>query len=217
MTTEDFLTELMIYFRTELEKDQLKIYKRHLNTFQDYQLDDLFEEALKHCKQFPKIAHLVSIADDQLGILSAYKKEKKRKPKWSDWEPTSCRLCHGEGRLMVWFEMFTQRDEEGGLRTLRKLVQIDQLSDPDLSPERPKGCVKYVFRCSCSAGIRPGLPGAWPRWKEFEDVVEYKKQQAGDLDPDPFMMNQVKDIVQAAGPEEVTREPKQEGLYGDGF
>ena len=163
MTSETFLQQLQDYYDREYEAIQLESIKHWLERFAGPQLDALLVRAEKLNKYLPKIFEL-NAAAEELGF--AWEQKLGRAHPEHVWTPTDCRLCHGQGRLSIFKEVFKVQ-VDGGLQMRRRQTRILPLEGVDTMDYRYKHPTEeeYWCRCSCPAGDTPVLVTlGWPRY-----------------------------------------------------
>lgn len=159
-----------------------EIYDR-LQGFQDEQLNLIYKWLTLNVTKKPLLADIFNAARE-LGFLAKQPRDTTQSP-LTDFEPTDCRLCGGQGLLQVIFSQW--RDGEGKpYRRLEKVAAHNERIDYEI-PEGERHD-SYLYRCSCEAGERDGLPTKWPRWKvDHYDTAgaSDKRKAAGDVDGGP--------------------------------
>lgn len=145
--------------KVRLGEKQSEIYAEKLRRFSGDQLDKIFESVLESCRNFPKISDIYNAAKE-LGFVTPVTDSFKP----HHWEHGDCKLCRGEGRLSVTWELSFTEDR----REQHSLKQIHPYSD---QATVPPDCFTSIYRCSCAAGDRPSIPKAWPLWSKDREPV----------------------------------------------
>jgi len=158
MTTTEFISEIEGAWDRELSGKQVQLWRRNLQRFEGLGLDALFERVTRECRFFPKFADIWTAVREE-GLLKEDERQLRTTAEHS-WEPTSCKLCGGEGRLHVWYRIYSH---EGKWRRQHTRIfgyssAAGKTYQPDCD-EQP-----FLFRCSCGAGDVASLPEAWPKW-----------------------------------------------------
>ena len=140
--------------KSKLGPRQKEIYAEKLKRFASTQLDAIFEKVLELSRTFPKIRDIYDAAGE-LGFLAVNTVSGFQSHAWT---PTLCNLCHGEGRLLVTWDLEFTADR----RELQKLRHIVPYSSLPWNLEA--GQFTSLFRCQCPAGEARTIPPSWPRW-----------------------------------------------------
>lgn len=162
MTPAEFVVGLQHYYGDKkLESEIAQMYKRKMLRFTTEQILQLYEKVIETSKYYPKIVEIFGLAAE-MGFLQ---RRNRSSPKVHEWQPSSCKLCGGEGRLAVFFSIL-QLQDEGRWRRKDRLERIFALSDSAASDYQLKNCdhVEFLYRCNCMAGRAATIPEAWPIW-----------------------------------------------------
>ncbi len=141
----------------EYTTGQKAAFMEKCERFSERDLQRIFSEILETNKYLPRIADIYEAAGS-LGMLS-----EKQKPT-HHWEPSSCGLCHGEGRLRIIWNCEAEERPTGIVekQTVVKVLQYSKGFDHLMrGTEYPS-----IFRCKCPAGEADTIPKAWPQWTD---------------------------------------------------
>jgi hypothetical protein len=163
MTTEAFIDICERSFseqKVRLGPNQREIYAEKLRRFTNDELNAIFDKVLETTRNFPKIRDIYDAARD-CGFLQTEMPQFRS----HDWKESACNLCHGEGRLLVIWQLAYEENgwEEHRLKVIR----------PYSAPEIETGAHDFrtLFRCQCSAGDASTIPAGWPKWSTVIEPV----------------------------------------------
>lgn len=165
MTAKQFIEKIEEAWEKELPAAQPSIWLRRLGRFDEAQLDKLFDEVMVSVRYFPRTLEPIWTVARESGLFN----DDDRKARTTGihlWEPTSCKLCGGDGRLIVYMAVLYETDDTGR-RERRQLRRIFRASDGSAIQDyaaQPEE-LAFLFRCSCSAGDAETLPEGWPKWQ----------------------------------------------------
>lgn len=158
MTVSTFIEELTMIFDKPLKLQQVGIYQDKLRRFSPEQLVELLNKVLEEVKTFPKVSEIYKAANE-LGFL-AVDTTKTRTHHWE--ESSDCGMCHGEGRLCIYWEVFFEERDSGRVE-IQQLKHVAQYSRSfDYKPSQNE--FRSIFRCKCAAGDATTIPKSWPKW-----------------------------------------------------
>jgi hypothetical protein len=164
VSPHEFLTALEEYHGKTLADTQRLAYVRRLGRLPAERLRDIHAKVVDDCRYFPKIAEIVEAARE-LGCLAERPRESGR---YGEFDATSCKLCGGEGAIVAFFRTLYEFDATGR-RSWRRLERVLAYSQSgEFNAAQPRDISGWLYRCSCDAGERDGLPRGWPRWRGGE-------------------------------------------------
>lgn len=181
MTTAELIEKIQIAYGKTYKPELKRALSDEMITFSFEQRDEIYQYLVKHTLKFPVIADYYNAARE-CGFLASHIRDTTTSL-FVGYEPTSCRLCGGEGVLRViksgWF------DEDTGKMYLR-VERVGQYSR--LDNDVPGPTYSFVYRCSCDAGDRKEIPKRWTKWRsgkrEDEEEISWKRRQAGETNED---------------------------------
>lgn len=157
MNVQIFMDELGKIFERQPKPEQKAVFQQKLRRFSPEQLVEILNRVLEECRGFPKVSEVFKAAQE-LGFLTV---DTTRTPK-HHWRPSEeCGLCHGEGRLCIFWK-YHYEERDSGRVEVQQLVDVKQYTQ---SFDRHLGACEFrtVFRCKCSAGDAETLPKCWPK------------------------------------------------------
>jgi hypothetical protein len=146
MSVSEFLRACSTHFAGKPHAEHWPLYREKLAPFTGPQLDAIYNRLIETEVYFPKIKVIYDAAR-ALGYFDV----KPEQYESYHWTRSACRLCGGEGRLLVLW-----KSQEG-----RKVVS-GVWPYSHLTSEREDE-FRSLFRCACPAG--DALPKTWPRWR----------------------------------------------------
>lgn len=167
MTPEKFVGELEQIFDKRLKPEQTPLYVEKVRRFSPEQRVEILNRVLEEAKYFPKVSEIFKAAET-LGYLAPDFAKAARPHRWTE---TPCGLCHGEGRLAIFWKVRIDERETGRveLHILRQVVQYSKGFDYIM----PADEYRTIFRCKCMAGDVETIPKSWPKFtREVSDVRE---------------------------------------------
>ena len=165
MTASEFISEIEEAWGKEISGKQAQIYCRKLERFGNWQLDDLLERVLETNKYMPRLSDIWTAAKE-LGLFKQAEREMRTTSEHS-WTTNSCQLCAGEGRLHVWYLVYSQDGQ--WRRKLRRIFGYCSDAGKHYKPE--EGEQAFLYRCSCASGEAATLPENWPQWNRQEQTA----------------------------------------------
>ena len=162
MTTGDFIANIEAMWSKTIPQESLLSYERVLDGLEEWRLQDLLDRVLKDNSWFPKPKDIWQAAND-LGYFKREQQQIRTTPEHT-WTETKCNLCHGEGRLHVWFERYNSDGK--WCNQLKKIFQLSSGEDKEYQYQSKTSEAVYLYRCSCPAGDAVTLPESWPKWKD---------------------------------------------------
>jgi hypothetical protein len=142
------------------EKQNAMIYK--IQKFSESQLGCIADKILENCINRPEVSNIWEAARD-LGYLAT---EAPKVIDRSQWNPTDCRYCGGEGALSVLLntQYVERKDSEGNVIGKRKEITLRKVwplsASDQIEFEWMDGDFKFAFRCCCDA--KRLQPSGWP-------------------------------------------------------
>lgn len=153
-----FMDELGKIFDKQPKPEQLAIYAQKLRRFSPEQLVEILNRVLEECRAFPKVSEVFKAATE-LGYLSI-DTTRTRHHHWA--ESDYCGMCHGEGRLCIFWECFYE-DRENGRVEIQQLKRVFQYTK-SFDYQQQRNEFRSIFRCKCPAGDAQTLSKHWPKW-----------------------------------------------------
>jgi len=163
MTVIELLDKFEEYFGKEYTDAQRAAFVAKLTIFDERDLPRVYSEILEVSKRLPFIAEVFAVGR-AWGLIGAAAEERVH-----HWEPTTCKLCAGEGR--VWSVWGLSFDDARG-RWMERLEHVMPYSSAEARNYHfLDGEYGRVARCRCEAGDAPTLPHGVPRWPENLEPV----------------------------------------------
>ena len=150
MDTITFINALKKYFDKDIEADMAKFYHARINGFSSGALKDIFNRIVETQRTFPRIATVLSIADE-LG----FKKAPPPKKKTADGtkKTVDCPECNGTG-LVKTISTFSGSDTNGRIYTPAYKGPSNVPTCDWIGRMLGTGKIQYeeIYRCHCPAG-----------------------------------------------------------------
>lgn len=156
MQVGEFIRKIQSFYGKTYNADHLEVIEKKLSGYTDQQRSAIYYQLVDDSQYLPKAKEILDAAD-KLGA----EREKKAASKHT-WTETDCKLCGGEGRLIVVFSSLMREDHSRGLR----LERIFPLSSLELCQygRGPANTFQFKYRCNCEAGRAETLSRSTAIW-----------------------------------------------------
>lgn len=171
MTIDQFIDECERTTSTgkvRLMPEQRAAYYHKLQRFSGEQLSAIYDKVLELTEHFPKVKNCYDAARD-LGYLDDTPKN-QYKP--HVWQETDCKLCGGEGLILVAFSRSWEKQESG----IYEVMQLETIEPYSKRPSSslPANQCGFVFRCKCLAGDADTVQKGITRWNSSIEPIQRK-------------------------------------------
>jgi hypothetical protein len=159
----EMVAALEDYVGKKFPPAQLDMLVKKLGHFKPAQLGALYERTIEDCKYlFARGANPVAQIFDVARDLGFFSVKPHQSAGFHNWTPTKCRLCGGQGLIVVFFDV--THDGEG--QVCKTVTRIFRASCEEVLDWKYEHRDQYdsIARCSCERGDVPTLERGIPKW-----------------------------------------------------